>query len=103
MTHSFSAGYFTEKFRTLELFDYEYKLYPLEQLDHVRLLFQSYQDLIGLNVTIPYKESIIPYLDNLDISAQKIGAVNCIKIQDGIKTGYNTDYIGFIQSLQNKT
>lgn len=102
LSHSFSAGYFTEKFRVLNLDDHEYNLYPLEQIDHVRLLFQTYQDFVGLNVTIPYKESIIPYLDNLDISAQEIGAVNCIKIQEGIKTGYNTDYIGFMQSIQNK-
>ncbi|MFZ1609504.1 MAG: shikimate dehydrogenase [Chitinophagales bacterium] len=101
LSHSFSANYFSNKFKELEITDCSYELYPLNEIEHVKLLFHSYDDLEGLNVTIPYKESIIPYLDDLDEAAKKIGAVNCIKITSGIKTGYNTDHFGFTESLKN--
>lgn len=100
LSHSFSANYFNNKFKELGIDDCVYELYPIEQIEHVRLIFQSYPDLAGLNVTIPYKELVIPYLDEMDTAAQKIGAVNCIRILDGIKTGFNTDYIGFVESVK---
>ncbi len=101
LTHSFSADYFQAKFRELEITDCQYELFELNEIDYVKLLFQSYTDLEGLNVTIPYKESIIPYLDDLDEAAGAIGAVNCIQIKNGIKTGFNTDYLGFTGSLKH--
>ena len=100
LSHSFSANYFNTKFQELEITDCTYDLFPIEEIRHVELIFHSYPDLHGLNVTIPYKESIITYLDEIDPAAQKIGAVNCIKIENGIKKGYNTDYIGFRNSLK---
>lgn len=100
LSHSFSANYFSNKFQELEITDCSYELFPLNEIEHVKLLFHSYDDLEGLNVTIPYKESIISYLDDLDEAAKKIGAVNCIKITSGIKTGYNTDHYGFTESLK---
>ena len=64
------------------------------------MLFEVNKDLKGLNVTIPYKESVIEYLDDLDDIAQKIGAINCIKIDEIQRVGYNTDYAGFRDSLK---
>jgi shikimate dehydrogenase len=58
-------------------------------------------ELEGLNVTIPYKEKVLPYLDSIDPACEEIGAVNCIQIKDGKLKGYNTDYMGFKESLNN--
>ncbi len=99
LTHSFSEQYFKEKFIREEIENCKYELFPLENIEDIRFLFEVNKDLKGINVTIPYKESIIEYLDDLDDTAQKIGAVNCIKIDDIQKVGYNTDYIGFRDSL----
>lgn len=98
--HSFSKQYFTEKFAKEHLTDCIYELYPLADIEDVRLLFEVEKGLLGLNVTIPYKESIIRYIDHLDASAEKIGAVNCIKIDKIQKTGFNTDYQGFMDSIK---
>lgn len=98
--HSFSKKYFTEKFEREEIEDSVYELYPLENIEDVRLLFEVEKNLNGLNVTIPYKESIINFLDDLDTATQQIGAVNCIKITGIEKTGYNTDWLGFRDSLK---
>ncbi|MBC8172730.1 MAG: shikimate dehydrogenase [Chitinophagales bacterium] len=100
LTHSFSKKYFTEKFKREEIEDCIYELYQLENIDDVRLLFEVNKDLCGLNVTIPYKETIIHYLENLDDTAQKIGAVNCIHINEIEKTGFNTDCLGFRDAIK---
>ncbi len=100
LTHSFSEKYFSDKFRKEEIEECKYELYPLENVEDVRFLFEVNKELIGLNVTIPYKESVIEYLDDLDDIAQKIGAVNCIKIDEIQRVGYNTDYAGFRDSLK---
>ncbi len=97
MGHSFSAKYFLGKFAR-EGIEAEYKLYPLENITDVTPLLQD-QDFVGLNVTLPYKTTIIPYLDALDATAQAIGAVNVIAREDGRWIGYNTDCIGFEDSL----
>ncbi|MBL7889242.1 MAG: shikimate dehydrogenase [Bacteroidia bacterium] len=100
LSHSFSKKYFTEKFEKEKLSGYSYELYPLASIDQYPALVEKTQDLIGLNVTIPYKESIIPFLDALDPLAEKIGAVNCIKFENGKSKGYNTDAFGFKQSIK---
>ncbi len=100
LTHSFSEKYFSEKFEKEEIENCNYSLFPLENIEDVRFLFEVEKDLHGLNVTIPYKETVIEYLDDLDETAQKIGAVNCIKIDEIQKVGYNTDYAAFRDSLK---
>lgn len=100
LTHSFSQKYFTEKFAAEEIEGCSYELFPLENIDDIRLLFEIEKNLCGLNVTIPYKESVIEYLDNLDPVAAEIGAVNCIAIDAFHKTGYNTDWLGFIDAIK---
>lgn len=97
--HSFSKKYFTEKFEKEEIEDCEYDLYPLEDIEELPDLIKSEKELIGLNVTIPYKQQVIRFLDEIDAKAEQIGAVNTIKIQGKKLKGYNTDYIGFKESL----
>ena len=79
-----------------------YELYPLEQIGQVEELLVSNPNLAGLNVTIPYKEQVIAYLDNMSPVVEEIGACNCIHIQDGRLMGHNTDVIGFSRSLLPK-
>lgn len=79
-----------------------YELFPLEHIEDLPQLLAQNPDLRGLNVTIPHKETVIPYLDELDETARIIGAVNCIKILgNGRLKGFNTDAIGFEHSLKN--
>lgn len=92
--YTFSKKYFEHKFQKLLLSQYSYEIHELESIENVSEIFKI-PDLKGLNVTIPYKEKIIPYLDRLSEEAQEIGAVNCIKIENGQKIGYNTDADGF--------
>ncbi|MCE7995806.1 MAG: shikimate dehydrogenase [Roseivirga sp.] len=99
LSHSFSQKYFTEKFEKENIADSSYDLYPLESIEEFPALIKAESELIGLNVTIPYKEQVIPYLDELDEKAEAIGAVNTITIRDGKLKGYNTDYDGFSNSL----
>lgn len=99
LSHSFSPAYFAAKFAQQGI-DAVYDLYPLEDVKELHALVQNTPGLKGLNVTIPYKESVIPLLDELDADAKAIGAVNCIKIENGKTTGYNTDAIGFEESLK---
>ena len=100
LTHSFSAHYFANKFLQAGITDAQYSLFPLDRIDQFLDLIQANGNLVGLNVTIPYKEAIIPYLDELDPGASKIGACNCIHFTKGKRIGYNTDAIGFEQSLE---
>jgi shikimate dehydrogenase len=101
--HSFSKLYFGEKFHREGISDWVYELYPLKTMDDFSLLLKENENIYGLNVTIPYKQTIIPYLDFLDEMALKIGAVNTISIsknkEENILKGYNTDVIGFEKSL----
>lgn len=101
LTHSFSKRYFSEKFEKEHITDSVYELFPIAQISDFPDLLAQYPDLCGLNVTIPYKEQIIPYLHQLDAKAQRIGAVNVIKIQEKKLIGYNSDYEGFKISLRN--
>ena len=99
LTHSFSPKYFFEKFLKLQINDVNYATYPLTTIDQFPKLLNEEPELVGLNVTIPYKEVITPFLDELDITAKKVGAVNTIKISDDKLIGYNTDIYGLEQSL----
>jgi shikimate dehydrogenase len=100
LVHSFSKRYFTHKFEQQNINDAVYELYELPTIAELTKLLQNEPGLTGLNVTVPYKETVIPYLDKLDESAARIGAVNTIKIVGGKTIGYNTDYIGFKNSLE---
>ncbi len=100
ISYSFSPGYFTSKFQELNLDEYSYELFDTDDVAEVRAIAAE-EDLCGLNVTIPYKESVIPYLDKLSKTAREIGAVNTIKkLSDGRLKGYNTDWYGFRKALQ---
>lgn len=99
LAHSFSKDYFTEKFEKEGLADYEFRLFELGDIEQVVELAKQ-DDLKGFNVTIPYKETIIPYLAHVASSAQKVGAVNVVKIVDGQMHGHNSDYYGFKTSLE---
>jgi shikimate dehydrogenase len=94
LSHSFSRSYFEKKFIENELNDHFYKNFELETIEQFSNVLKT-QNLKGLNVTNPYKESIIPFLDELSIGAKEIGAVNCINIVNGKTIGYNTDAYGF--------
>lgn len=122
LVHSFSPAYFKEKFLREGLTDYRYEAFPLPSIEQFPEFVAQHPDLSGFNVTIPYKEAIIPYLDELDEVAAEIGAVNCVKVlknsdkeDNGNKAtartqlptkkgyrlkGYNTDAPAFAQCLQ---
>jgi len=100
LSHSFSKGYFAEKFLKENIEDCSYDVFPLEKIEDFNSLCEQHQNLVGLNVTIPYKQQIIPFLDELDETAANIGAVNTIKFINNKKIGFNTDAFGFEMSLQ---
>lgn len=99
LSHSFSPGYFADKFEKEQIFGWQYDAYPIADIADFPTLWNDIPDLVGLNVTIPYKQQVIPYLDELDETAAKIGAVNTIKKVDDKLIGYNTDAFGFEASL----
>ncbi len=105
LVHSFSQQYFQTKFEKEHVKEASYQLFPLQSLNEFRALIDNNKTLFGLNVTIPYKESIVKYLDNVDDVAQEVGAVNTIKIirenNQCITMGYNTDVIGFESIINN--
>ncbi len=104
LKHSFSIGYFNEKFSS-EQIDAEYVNFEIPTIEDFPKVIANNPNLCGLNVTIPYKEQVIPHLDELDPDTAKIGAVNVIKIirlkNNKVKlVGYNSDIIGFTQSIE---
>jgi shikimate dehydrogenase len=98
LSHSFSSSYFNEKFYKEEITNTEYINFELEDISKFTQLIKT-QNLSGLNVTIPYKESVIPFLDDLSADAKSIGAVNTIQFINGKLIGHNTDIIGFKKSI----
>ncbi|HLT81911.1 MAG TPA: shikimate dehydrogenase [Cyclobacteriaceae bacterium] len=100
ISHSFSKTYFEEKFFREGLRDCRYELFPLKKVEDIETLFEENKDLQGLNVTIPYKESVIKHLDEVYPVAKFIGAVNVIKIRDGKKIGFNTDSDAFYETAK---
>ena len=99
LKHSFSKAYFEKKFQSLGI-DASYSNFEIADIQQVRDLIGKDASILGLNVTIPYKQTIIPFLDELDADAQAIGAVNTIRIRNGKWKGFNTDYYGFMTSLK---
>lgn len=100
ISYSFSKTHFLSKFENGDL-NYTYENFDIDDISHFPSIIKNNPELIGLNVTIPYKESIIPYLDDLSDVAREIGAVNTIKIESfGKLRGYNTDYYGFEHSIK---
>lgn len=104
LKHSFSISYFNEKFES-EHIDAQYVNFEIDKINKFTQIIDENPDLQGVNVTIPYKEQIIPYLDDLDKqTAKRIGAVNVVKIirqsKDVRLVGYNTDIIGFTRSIE---
>ncbi|WP_310555673.1 shikimate dehydrogenase [Flavobacterium sp.] len=102
ISYSFSQNYFSLKFKKEEINTvYSYENFDIPHIDEFKAVLKNNPELIGLNVTIPYKESVIPFLDELSENAKQIGAVNTIKIlPNGKLYGDNTDYFGFSKSLK---
>jgi shikimate dehydrogenase len=99
LEHSFSLNYFTEKFNREDLADCVFRNFPVQNIQELPALVKSTPDLSGVAVTIPYKQSVLPYLDQIDEEAKAAGAVNCICIRNGKLIGYNTDIVGFLRSF----
>jgi len=102
LSHSFSRQFFTDKFRREQISGCEYLNFPLPDINAFATLLQERPGIEGINVTIPYKEQVIPFLDEVQEVVEKTGACNCIKIVNGKLTGYNTDVVGFEKSLSKK-
>lgn len=102
--YSFSAGYFTEKFKQLGITDREYVNFELDTIQDFPSIFEQGKEIAGMNCTIPYKQELMQYMDEIDDEAQAVGAVNTVKIlnQNGkrILKGYNTDVPGFRNALK---
>ena len=99
ISYSFSKKYFTDKFALGNLDDCSYTNFDIQTIEEFPTIITNNPDLKGLNVTIPYKESVIPYLNKLSKTPQ-IGAVNVIRLLKGKLKGYNSDYYGFMKSLE---
>lgn len=105
LTHSFSQNYFNQKFES-EGIDAEYINFEIADIGDLMKVLAAYPELGGLNVTIPYKEQVIPYMDEMDSLAEEVGAVNVIKILTGKEDndlwlkGFNSDVIGFRDSIE---
>lgn len=98
ISYSFSRNYFNNKFKDENILNSQYVNFDIDNLSELNNIFNK--NNYGFNVTIPYKETIIPYLDSLDFHAEQISAVNTIQIKNGKKIGFNTDWIGFKKSLE---
>ena len=101
LTHSFSKKYFTEKFEKEGIVNCQFELYEIPDVSDFESVLKEYPGLEGMSVTIPYKQDVIRLLHELDPACELIGAVNCIQIRNGYRKGFNTDYIGFKESLKN--
>jgi len=98
ISYSFSKKYFEEKFKKLFLKNHAYNFFDIQEIEALNSVTDN-PNLVGMNVTIPYKQAIIPFLDELSEEAKQIGAVNCVSFQNGKKIGYNTDAFGFEKTL----
>ena len=99
LSHSFSQGYFKEKFERENIHNVKYDNYPISEIAQFTALWEADANLQGLNVTIPYKKDVIPFLQFPSSVVQSIHACNCIRKFNGALYGYNTDVIGFENSL----
>ena len=104
LSHSFSKKFFSEKFEKEKIADCKYELYPIVHADEIKELIANNTSLCGLNVTIPHKVNVLPFLNEVEVAAAEIGAVNCIAINQTAERpflkGYNTDAYGFAESLK---
>lgn len=99
LKHSFSKTWFTKKFSEEGIHDCSYENYELQSADLLPALVEANPELEGINITIPYKEDVLKFLAHSDKLVEEIGACNCIKIKNGVLSGYNTDAIAFQKSL----
>ena len=99
LSHSFSEKHFAQKFITEKIEGYDYQLFPIEKIELLSDLMNNHPNLLGINVTIPYKELVFPFMDEVSEAVKEIQAINTIKIKNGKIKGYNTDVYGFKQSL----
>ena len=102
LTHSFSKNYFTEKFKKEGLENCRYENFPLADINDLPKIINDNPDLHGINVTIPHKESVLPFLHEVNDLVKQTRACNCIEITNKKLVGYNTDVIGFEKALVNK-
>lgn len=100
ISYSFSKGYFAEKFKTMNLDDHSYENFDFQEVEEFQKLIANNPSIKGANVTIPYKEQVIPLLTKLDANAKTIGAVNTIKVTEEGLIGYNTDAYGFQKAIE---
>ncbi len=99
LSHSFSQKYFTEKFEREGIVDAVYENFSVAQINDLQTVLEQHGDLCGLNVTIPYKKQVLAFLSNASAAVKQMGACNCIRIRNSKLLGYNTDVVGFKQSL----
>ena len=102
LTHSFSKNYFSEKFKREEIKDCVYENFQLDNINLLSKILRDNPTLEGINVTIPYKESVLQFLNETNEIVRQIGACNCIKVRNGNLIGYNTDVSGFEKSLTSR-
>src|SRR5436309_12111740 len=95
LSHSYSKKYFTEKFEKEGLADCRFENFPITAASEIKNVLRQYPEIVGLSVTIPHKETIIPFLNDVNEVVKKINACNCIKKTQNKLIGYNTDVIGF--------
>ena len=100
LKHSFSKTYFTNKFSALGITDCRYENFELASINELPQLLIDKPSIKGLNVTIPYKQDVLQFLDEKNDIVKEVNACNCIKISEGRLSGYNTDVVGFLQSLK---
>ncbi|MBA2498430.1 MAG: shikimate dehydrogenase [Chitinophagaceae bacterium] len=100
LSHSFSKEYFTKKFEIEKLTNCRYENFPIASIAEIKNILHNKLELVGLNVTIPYKQQVISYLHHASPVVQVIGACNCIHLKNGQLHGHNTDVIGFKKSLE---
>jgi len=100
LSHSFSKSYFAKKFEIEQLHSFRYDNFELSSIEEFPTLIETTPNLLGLNVTIPYKKEVMPFLDKISEEAQVVGAVNTILKKENKLLGYNTDVIGFKQSFK---
>lgn len=100
LSHSFSQGYFTEKFKSLGI-RARYQNFEMNDVHGLYEVIDRHPELVGFNVTIPFKETILPLLHDIEAMAEKVGAVNTVLVDEGKLYGFNTDVIGFRDSLNN--
>jgi len=100
LSHSFSQQYFADKFQREGIGNCMYESFPIASIDELGNLLVAHPDLKGLNVTIPYKQAVLPYLTDISHLPERLLACNCIKIEGDTLTGYNTDVTGFEESFK---